>query len=152
VILIYSVRRATIADHDDIKALHSLLFIGPVEDMPSLNKGYWWVLQCHNNNNNNNNKRTVGFAGLTKSLWYQSTGYLSRVGIHPRHQGRGLHKRLLRPRERLCRTLLWEWVVTDTAPDNYPSSNSLIRSGYTLFKPWFRWAENKSSLYWAKKL
>ena len=143
-ILIYHIRRAKARDSQDIKDLHKLLFVGPVADMPSLTKGYWWVLK--------HDKRVIGFAHLTKSKWFQNTGYLSRVGIHPRFQGMGFHRRLIRVRERHSKALLWSWVVTDTAPDNYASSNSLVRRGYSLFKPWYPWAWNKHSLYWGKKL
>ena len=135
--------------------------------MPSLTKGYWWVLvygvykKSHMDTistekgakiNQPLRETIVGFCGLKASSWHQKTGYLSRVGIHPLHQGRQLQRKLIRARERLCRRLLWSWVVTDTAPDNYASSNSLISLGYKLYEPWYKWAANKSSLYWHKKL
>ena len=119
--------------------------------MPSPSQGYWWVLE-YEGSWSDHLRQIVGFAALTPSNWHQKTGYLCRVGIHPLHQGKGLHKRLIRVRESHAKRLKWHWLVTDTSPDNYASSNSLIRSGYSLYEPWYPWAENKASLYWGKKI
>lgn len=144
-ILIYNIQRATINDHAEITELHGYLFDGSSKDMPSLLQGDWWVLK-------HNFEAIVGFCAMKPSEWYYNTTYLSRVGIAVDHQGKGLHRSLIRVRERLCRQRSIPWVVTDTAPDNYASSNSLIRSGYRLFEPWHPWADNKLSLYWGKRL
>ena len=44
----------------------------------------------------------------------------------------------------------WQWCITDTT-DNMASANSLIKAGYTLYKPSTPLALS-NSLYWKKQL
>jgi GNAT superfamily N-acetyltransferase len=139
----YVLKRATSGgDFDKIKSLHRGLFEGP--DMPSFH-GAWWLMK--------NEGKAVAFCGVQPSRYFKSTAYLCRVGVDWGHQGKRLQRRLIRIREMWARLLEMNWVVTDTEADNYASINSLIRCGYTMWKPpvGTRWASYHSNpLYWKK--
>ena len=142
----YAIRRARSAsDFEDIRDIHIRIFAGGEREIPDLT-GAWWLLVYNN--------RPVGFCGIHLSSNWQKTAYLCRVGILERHTGKGLHKRLIRVREKWARKQNIAWIVTDTASDNYPSANSLIKCGYRLWDPpqRARWVTYPKPLYWFKKL
>jgi len=128
---------------DDIQTMHEKLFDGKRLKKSEIETGYWWLI-THNN-------KPAGFAGLHHSNKYIDCGYLCRVGVTWPHQGQGLQKRLIRVREKKARILGWNWLVTDTTPENLASSNSLISCGFKLYSPCNKWAF-KRSLYWRKEL
>jgi GNAT superfamily N-acetyltransferase len=110
-------------------------------------EGYWWLVWP-----TAYQEGAVAFAGMRPSLQWDDRGYLCRVGVLPWHRGHGLQRRLLRVREAKARRLGWTSVHTDTT-DNIPSSNSLIKAGYTLFRPALRWGPHAhGTLYWRKAL
>lgn len=126
-----------------IHRLHNLCF----GDSASLShrdiqKGYAWLVYY--------GSEPIAFALLAPSSTAPAGGYLSRVGVLEPYRGHGLQRRLISVRERKARALNWSVLVTDTT-DNVPSANSLIRSGYTLYRPDFPWAF-PDSLYWRKTL
>lgn len=144
--MIYRSRQArTSFDFDEIERLHCLAFIGGKKEIPDFT-GAWFLISSGGEN--------IAFAGIHLSRNYQNTAYLCRVAVLPEHQRRGLHKRLIRIRERWARRNDIDWVVTDTRSDNYPSVNSLIGCGYKLWRPPNRiaWAEYSNPLYWYKKI
>jgi len=140
------IRRATTdLDHEIIKKIHSEYFAGGQRECPEFH-GAWWVFSLDGD--------VVGFAGIHLSTRYKKTAYLCRVVVVDRFQGRGIHKRLVRVRERWARRNGIQWIITDTYPDNYASINTLINCGYKVWGPSkkLRWAGNKNSIYWMKRL
>jgi predicted acetyltransferase len=109
------------------------------EASPQVDSGVWWIAR--------DGKMPVGYACLRPSKQLSNWGYLSRAGVTAAYRGQGLQKRLIRVRLAYARAMGWEGVVTDTAKDNVASSNSLIASGFRLFRPRVAWSFD-SALYW----
>jgi GNAT superfamily N-acetyltransferase len=135
---------------DEIIDLHDLTFFDPLV-RPDLPRGYWWLvydkaawarwaMPCS----------PIAFCGLTEALATPGHGYLKRAGVLHAYRGQGLQRKLITVRERKARKLGLTTMLTDTT-DNPPSANSLIRAGYKIFEPQYRWAF-KHSIYWRKDL
>jgi GNAT superfamily N-acetyltransferase len=139
---ITQVRR--LSDLDNIVEMHKQLFVDKVEEIPSFEKGAWWVLSVDG--------EPAGFAGIHPSRWWDKTAYLCRVGVLEEYQGHGYQKKLIKSREKWARKQGYSWVVTDAALDNPASSNSLISCGYKLWRPHYRWAGYEPALYWKKHI
>lgn len=105
--------------------------------------GYYWIAYDYD--------KPIGFAWLVPSTLGEGVGYLKRVGVLPQYRGQGLQQKLLRVREQQAKRLGWTRCVTDTAYHNIPSSNNLIRAGYSMFEPPIRWAFVQG-LYWTKDI
>lgn len=141
----FTLKPATKADHALIEKMHKKLFSGGKKAIPTLKDGWWWVLYAGN--------EPAGFAGMHPSFHYSNVGYLCRAGVLEKFQGHGLQKKLIAVREEKAKELGYAFILTDTAPNNYPSSNSLINCGFKLYGPrrGMRWAA-RHSLYWRKEL
>ena len=105
--------------------------------------GYWWI--CYTGNG-----QPAGFAGMVSSIRWEQTGYLSRSGVLPMHQGQGLQKRLIRARISKAKQLCWRYLLSDTS-DNPASANSLISCGFKMYEPRIPYGL-KTSLYWRRKI
>jgi GNAT superfamily N-acetyltransferase len=90
----------------------------------------------------------VGFASVCIT---GRMAYLSRAGVVPSHRGRGLQKRMIRARVAYAKRNGCECVITDTTTSNLASANSLITSGFKLYRPQWSWALS-DSLYWRLEL
>jgi GNAT superfamily N-acetyltransferase len=90
----------------------------------------------------------VGYATL-REIKGERIGYLSRAAVLSNHRRRGLHKRLIQVRIKMAKKLGWKGVITYTATDNVASANSLIKHGFQLYIPEYRWA-GKEFLYFMK--
>ena len=126
----------------DALYLDKILF--PSDTRSKLKESYVWVVR--------HRRKPVGFAGL--KLFQKPGevyGMLSRAGILPTHEGRGLHKKLIRKRLALCSSLGLKRIISYTLVDNYISANNLIRCGFKLYWPDPPWAGSKS-IYWVKYL
>src|SRR5262249_8304581 len=88
--------------------------------------------------------------GVVPSTHARNSGYLCRVGVLQKHQGRGLQRRLMRAVEVQARRNGWESIVSDTT-DNRISANNFIRTGYRLYEPEVPWGW-RNTLYWRKWL
>ena len=131
-------------DAERILTLHGESFTGGREDCPSLDKGAWWLLF--------KNKKPVAFAGIHPSNNYVKTAYLCRVAVSECYRGMGFQKKLIQVREKWAKQQGYKWVITDSAPNNPASSNSLINCRYKLWIPVVGWALYRPVLYWRKKL
>jgi GNAT superfamily N-acetyltransferase len=80
----------------------------------------------------------IGFA-TADLLPEGDTVFLSRAGILPGSQGRGLQKRLIRVREKWAKAQGAGWVITYTTLQNYPTLVNLIRTGYKFYTPVDAW-------------
>ena len=114
---------------------------GDIPQKPS--SGYWWL--CYTDTG-----IPIGFAGMVPSVRWEETGYLSRAGILPQHQGQGLQKRLIKVRISKAKTLGWKYLLSDTS-ENPASANSLISCGFKMYEP-TRPYGLKTSLYWRRRL
>ena len=126
--------------------LHDLTFFDPLV-RPDLPRGYWWLVYA---TDSLMPQQPIAFCGLTEALATPGTGYLKRAGVLKPYRGQGLQRRLITVRERKARKLGLTTMLTDTT-DNPPSANSLIKAGYRIFEPSYRWAF-KHSIYWRKDL
>lgn len=106
-------------------------------------EGAWWVAY--------DGASPVAFASVRPSAQFGDCGYLSRAGVLSSHRGRGLQKRLIRVREQYARRQGWRWLLTDTAPGNSPSANSLITCGFRLYTPTRPWGL-QGACYWRKPI
>lgn len=125
---------------DTIKELDALCGLAAYSKIEPSEKGDWWLVY--------KNDEPVAYAGMTQSTFAHDYGYLKRAGVLPNHRGKGLQRRLIKVRERKAKQYNWRALITDTTA-NPASSNSLIRCGYFLFEPEYKWAY-KDSLYWRK--
>lgn len=133
----FRIRRTT--DKRTIKRLHKKLFNGD-----RFYDEYFaaWVVE-------NAKGKVVGFCLLGE--WSPGVAFLARAGLLEKARGQGLHKRLIRVRERLARQLGYESMSTYTAIESVSSSLNLERAGYRLYTP------NDAPfpgnwLYWTKEL
>lgn len=139
---------------EDILDLHDYTFLDP-RVRPDLPRGFWWLVYDKDQWIGgiippDQHVRPVAFCGLTEALATKETGYLKRAGVLQAYRGQGLQRKLITVRERKARKLGFNMMLTDTT-DNPPSSNSLIRAGYKIFEPAYRWAF-PHSIYWRKTL
>jgi GNAT superfamily N-acetyltransferase len=107
-----------------------------------IEKDHWWIALVDG--------VSAGFACLR--IYSDKIAYLALAGVLPEFRGRGLQKRLIKAREAFAKKEECAQMITYTAWKNWPSANSLIREGYTLYtpagKPWgLPW-----SLYFRKNL
>lgn len=68
--------------------------------------------------------------------------YLSRAGILESHRGNGLHKRLIKVRERFARSHNFKYIITYTIKNNPESFCHLIKTGYEIYEPEHEWADD----------
>lgn len=127
---------------DLLNRLHDECF-GDSAPLIETHYGHHWVVY--------DNSDPVGFACLVQSTLAPDVGYLKRAGILAKYRGRGLQRKLIKVREAQARRNGWTQMITDTAFHNVQSSNNLIRAGYRLFEPGWRWGLT-TGLYWVKDL
>lgn len=103
---------------------------------------YWWIAYADGNE--------VGFAGLTVYDYIASPAcFLSRAGVLQSARGLGIHKRMIRARERLARKIGYNRIITYTSYENIASANNLIKQGYLLYTPNHEWGI-RNGLYFQK--
>lgn len=112
-------------------------------DINSLNfdEVYWWFAY--------DGDKPVAYAGTI--YFPNNNAFLSRAGVLPGWRGMGLHRRLVRARERAAKARGYTRTVTYTSPENVVSSNNLIRFGYKLYTPPYKWGL-VNGLYWERVL
>ena len=140
----YRIRMVDASDDevaDTLADLHRLTFFDTAA-MPKFELGTWWLAFRGDD--------AVAFAGVVPSSYARNFGYFSRVGVLPRHWGRGLQLRLMRAAEAQGRRVRWDGIVSDTT-ENLVSANNFIKAGYRLFEPEVRWAWSHT-LYWRRSL
>ncbi len=113
----------------------------PHDDPTELDEGYWWTAR--------KDTEPAAYAGMKLQGW--GMVYLCRAGVMPAHRGKGLQRDLLRARCSHARRLGMTSAITDTTACNVHSANNLIRSGFTLYLPQWKWS-GAAALYWWKKL
>ena len=122
-----------------IARLHTRCFPGDEFIEPS-DKHRYWVATCVD--------APVAFA--IARLLDEPSVFLERSGVLPSFRGTGLQRRLIRVRERWVATVNAKHIITYANYDNFPSIANLIRCGYLLYDPHYRWAGD--ALYFIKEL
>lgn len=134
--------------HEELTNLHDLTFFDAAI-RADFERGYWWLV-WDNEYPPSAKHAPVAFCGLTHAVSTPGAGYLKRAGVLKAYRGSGLQRRLITVREHKARALGLTTMLTDTT-ENPPSANSLIRAGYKIFEPTYRWAFSYS-IYWRKAL
>ena len=120
----YVIRRAE--DFGDIIDMHHTIF--PSDEFPPIPKSkimaLWEVMF---------EKERVGFAIAT--IVDGHTMFLCRAGILQKHKGNGLHRRLIKCREKFAKGYGCSFIVTYVSKDGYRSFCNLIRMGYEIYDP-----------------
>lgn len=106
-------------------------------------KGMWWLAF--------DGKDAVGFAGMSPSVQWMDTGYLTLSGVLAAHRGRGLQRKFIQKRIEKAKSLGWHTVVTETIHDNAPSMNNLIACGFRPYTPVKPWNKNYA-VYWRRTI
>ena len=125
-----------------IEDMHAVSFEDEELPSPALNEGFWWIAWACD--------KPAAFACLRVAATTPGAGYLARSGVLPAYRGHGLQRKLITIREKKAREIGLTRMVSDTT-ENVHSSNNLIRAGYRLFEPQWKWAFSHS-LYWQKNL
>ena len=93
----------------------------------------------------------VGYAGIR--IVDGVTGYLSRAGVIEGFRGKGIQSKLIRARERWAKKQGLRSLITYTSQSAIASPNSLISSGFKLYKPARPWVDGTYQwLYWRKEI
>jgi GNAT superfamily N-acetyltransferase len=103
---------------------------------------YWWIAF--------DGDKPIGYAGLD-TVRLKDKAFLCRGGVLASHRGLGIHKRLIKARERMARRLGIDRIVTYTDHNNIASSNSLIKRGYIRYRPGAEWGVD-NAIYFSKEL
>jgi len=81
----------------------------------------------------------VAFAAVAPVAGEPGVWFLARSGVVKSARGQNLQCRLIRVREAYARRMQGSTILTYTAADNLASANNLVRSGYKLYQPQFKW-------------
>lgn len=146
------IRRLPAEDHGLVLDLDARLFVADSERPAVDANTAWWVVENQAGN-------VVGYAGAM--LWEPDKAvYLHRAGLFESARGKGLHRRLIRVRERWGRLKGCSISYTYTSHANVASANNLIGCGYKLWTP-STWGGSRypmqstadgAWLYWARDL
>ena len=101
----------------------------------------WWVL-VHKN-------KIIAYCGCLYST--DNVCIFVRAWVHKPYRGKGLQKRMIDLRLRAAKKNGCSAAITYTLTNNYPSANSLIKYGFKLYEPSYKWA-GKDVLYFKKML
>ena len=94
----------------------------------------------------------VGYAGL--KIWDEEGrryGYLCRAGVLPEYRGKGIQLALIKVRDRMALRRKVGVNITYVADWNLGSANNLVRCGYSLYHPTWRYGF-KDALYFRKSI
>lgn len=102
---------------------------------------HWWVAF--------DKDTPVAYAGIKPVN--EKVAFLCRAGVLPSHRGKGLQTKLIRTRLAWAKKHGFKQVITYTVVDNPVSSNNLIRCGFKLYVPEWKWVGSEA-LYWTRTL
>lgn len=103
----------------------------------------WWFAYDDGNH-------TKGFAGA--KMWEpDNCAFLCLAGVMPEARKQGLQRKLINVRLKWAKSQGADGAFTYTSNDNLPSANNLIKCGFTLFEPSYKWGLD-DGLYWYIKL
>ncbi len=101
----------------------------------------WWIAYVDG--------RIAGYAGL--KIYKEGTrkvGYLCRAGVLKEFRGQGIQKALINVRDREARRQKVDICISYVANWNHASANNLIRNGYELYAPEYRYGLKDALYFW----
>lgn len=103
----------------------------------------WWFVYDDRDN-------SKGFAGA--KMWKPDNFvFLCLSGVLPEARGQGLQKKLINVRIKWAKSQEADGVYTYTSKENIVSANNLIKCGFMLFEPPYKWGLD-DGLYWYMRL
>ena len=129
-------------DIEEVLRLNSLLFRKD-EELNVSGNTYHWL--CRDKQTG----KSVGFCSCTDA-GYRNL-FLSRAGLLRNYRGFNLQKTFILIRESFARRRGFERVITYTTYDNYQSIANLIKSGYKLYEPEWKYV-GPEFLYYIKHI
>jgi len=142
-----ALRKMLPGDRAHVDSMQRLMFPPSCNYLANLDEGQWWIATAKGEDI----ERLAGFCAIAPSRRWRDCAYLSRAGVMPDFRGNGLQRRFINTRLRWAKAKGYRYVITDTAPFNHASSNSLIGCGFKLYEPTHPWAAD-GALYWRKTL
>lgn len=104
----------------------------------------WWIVYS--------GQDPVAHCAVQQSEHDPGRWFLIRAGVLKAYRGQGLQKRMIRKRLSFLRAETDAYLAyTYTSPHNVPSSNSLISTGFKLYRPEELYAGDEM-LYWKKDI
>lgn len=107
------------------------------------NHSVFWVVYCGD--------QAVGLCSCRMFRYHPDVCLFTLAGLIRRARGFGLHKRMIDVRLRWARKRGMVRAVTYTMIDNTISAMSLIRAGFTLYRPSWEW-QGDEVMYLKKEL
>ena len=135
--MMYRIRRTN--NEFLVRALNAEIF--PQDDFYEHEGNIFWIVK--------KGKEDVGFFQATDCG--DGVMFLSRCGLLESARGQGLHKRMIRTRERYARKHGFESIITYTVRDNISSSVNILKCGYSLYIPEYQYVGDEV-LYFKKDL
>lgn len=130
----YRIRRAiSYRELEQVYALDLLIFgisDGSLGSMDDLNGSDWWLIWDQDDN-------PVGYCGV---VLYDRFAFHKRCGVIRQARGHGLQRKMLRLRENYARKNGCTTIATYVSIQNTYSANNLIKAGYIIYNPEWRWA------------
>jgi ribosomal protein S18 acetylase RimI-like enzyme len=125
-----------------LQRLDAKLF-GKDQDDIELKDHVWWIAVCDD--------KIAGFAGLKlEGDSGARFGYLAKAGVLKEFRGRGIQRELIRVRDAESNKRGYIMNITYTANWNHASANNLIREGYTLYSPQYRYGIRSALYFWKR--
>jgi RimJ/RimL family protein N-acetyltransferase len=112
-------------------------------DPPSeLDNRWWWVVR-------NGKGHPIAFAGMRACKHESNSGLalMTRAGVLPSYQGRGIHKSLIKSRVSYAKRKGFKQVVAYVLNKNYASCNALAACGFKLYQPQSDYAGSEAFYY-----
>jgi GNAT superfamily N-acetyltransferase len=125
---------------EDIIILNNLIF--PCDPLEIDEKSRAWLVS--------HKDKPAGFC--TMRMLDDGIAFMDRGGILDEHRGNGIHKRLIKVRERYARSQQCNCIITYVMADNYASLFTLIRHDYKMYEPDYAYAGSKGVIYLIKEL
>ncbi len=101
----------------------------------------WWVATVEG--------RVAGYCGMEVATEEGARyGYLCKAGVLPQFRGKGLQRALIKVRDSEAKRLGLVNTLTYTSRDNLASANNLIRCGYTLYEPHYKFGLKTGLYFW----
>lgn len=97
------------------------------DDAPPAYEGQNWFLGTHKGD-------VACYAGY-RLIDDGKTAFLTRAGVSPPYQGKGLQKKLIKARLRHAKEAGAEQAITYVIHENVASLNSLIAVGFSFYEP-----------------
>ncbi len=141
----FSIKKAKTDRHFElIYAMDLMVFSiaeGAMGGIYYTNESDWWIVWDENDN-------PVAYCGV---VLYNDFAVHKRCGVLPIARGHGLQRRMLRIRENYAKKNGAKSICTYVSVQNSISANNLIKSGYLVYNPEWRWGGD-DFLYIEKKL